>query len=226
MTVSRQLFDMPDSIARLPIDPRGYPIPAFANVDDNGVADFRVIKPRWREICHTQKRCWICGGGMGSRKWFVLGPMCSVTRSTMEPPNHKLCAEFAAKNCPFLAMPMAKRNERGLPEEKHVAGKMIDRNPGVCVIWETRSYRPFDAGNGWLIEVGPPDNVTAWRHGRQATREELSESVRTGVPLLMEEALKQGQWGVNGLNEQLEKWTFNVLDKWFPEQVTKGRQAQ
>lgn len=222
MNVSRQLFDMPDSIARLPRDDRGFPIPEFAAWGDDGKPDFRVIKPRWREVCHTQKRCWICGGGMGSRKWFVLGPMCAVTRTTSEPPCHKLCAEFAAKNCPFLATPMARRNDRDLDEkypERSAPGKPIDRNPGVCVIWETRSYKPFDAGNGWLIEVGDPENVTAWRERRRATRAELLESINSGMPALQREAEAEGVEACKHLLIVAGKFQANVLDRYFPEVV-------
>lgn len=226
MSVARELFDLPDAMAGLPRDIRGYPIPAFVYFDKQGKEDFRIIKTGWREECHKRHRCWLCGGFMGRRQWFVLGPMCSVTRTTMEPPSHRLCAEFAVKNCPFLTKPMAKRNERGMPPEEHfVDGKMIDRNPGVTIIWETTSYKPFRVDDGWLITVGDPVNVTAWREGRHATRDELLDSVISGLPLLHAEAEKQGQPAINELIRTVGHWQLKVLDRWFPEKEDMSRET-
>lgn len=213
----RELFDLPDAMAALPRDYRGYPIPAFVYFDKDGKEDFRIIKTGWREECHNKRRCWLCGGHMGKRKWFVLGPMCSVTRTTMEPPCHRLCAEFAVKNCPFLTKPMAKRRDLSDIEHKHVDGKMIERNPGVTMIWECNEYKPFRTGDGWLITVGDPVNVTAWREGRHATREELLESVMSGLPILQAEAEKEGEEAIHELIMTVGKWSNRVLDRWFPE---------
>lgn len=223
MTVMRELFDLPPEMARLPVDARGYPVPAFAHWNEDGTPDFRILRHGWREECHNRHRCWLCGGFMGARKWFVLGPMCSVTRTTMEPPSHRLCAEFAVKNCPFLAKPLAKRNERGLPMERFVDGITIERNPGVSVIWETKRYKPFRVDQGWLITVGDPDNVTAWREGRPATREEFEESVISGLPALQELADSDGVAAVNQLRVTVGKWKLDVLDRWFP--VQHGKEA-
>lgn len=218
MSVARQLFDMPPEFARLPVDHRGFPVPEFVHWDADGKPDFRIIKNGWREECYRKKRCWLCGGFMGKRMWFVLGPMCSVTRTTMEPPSHRLCAEFAVKNCPFLVRPMAKRNERDMPEEHHVAGTMIERNPGVTIIWETSGYKPFNAPGGWLITVGEPTNVTAWREGRKATRAELLDSVNSGLPALTGEAEKEGPEAIQALAETVAHWDVNILDRWFREE--------
>jgi len=72
----------------------------------------------------------------------------------------------------------------------NVAGVSIRRNPGVALLWVTRSYEPFreptGKGIGWLIRVGDPERVEWWAEGRLATRDEVSESVRTGFPLLVE----------------------------------------
>lgn len=191
-TVTRQLFDLPDEMKHLPIDKRGYPVPKFVNWQD-GEPDFRVIKPGWWAQCVGQKLCWLCGGHMGSRLFFVIGPMCSITRTTTEPPCHRGCAMFAIKNCPFLTKPLAKRNDRDLPEERYVAGEMISRNPGVTCLWEARDYKTFKDNNGmYLIEVGDPVGVSFWREGRRAEKAEALHSIETGLPILQEIAAKQG----------------------------------
>lgn len=219
---------LPDAIKVLPRDKRGYPVPAFAEWID-GEPDFRVVKVNWREQCVNRRLCWICGCRLGDRKWFVTGPMCTVTRTTSEPPCHAQCAEFAVKACPFLTSPMAKRNERGLPEDKFIPGDHIDRNPGVACIWETTSFRPFRPGafgtdnaalamrrDNWLIEMGEPLNVTAWAQGRPATREELVHSIETGIPRLAEAASKEGEQAILQLRRTISEYREHVLNRWFP----------
>ena len=105
----RLFVDMPDRIARLPVDARGFPVPEFA-MWYNGVPDFRVIKPGYVRKCIIKNNCWICGERLGVRKAFVIGPMCCINRISAEPPSHRDCALFAAKNCPFLSMPLARRS--------------------------------------------------------------------------------------------------------------------
>lgn len=213
LTATRVLFDMPDEIARLPRDKRGYPVPAFAAIVD-GQPDFRVVKPGFWINCIKRNRCWICGNPMGSRKWFVIGPMCCVNRVSSEPPSHRGCAIFAAKNCPFLTRPMAKRNERGLPADKiDPPGFHIARNPGATAVWETETYKVFDAGNGYLVEIGRPKDVTFWREGRKATRAEVLESVKTGLPYLAEMAEQDGPEGMQALVACVEKFRREILER-------------
>lgn len=215
-SVTRQLFDLPESMAILPIDERGYPVPEFVYWGDDGKPDFRIIKPGWFTVCTARNRCWLCGGNMGGRKWFVTGPMCTITRTSAEPPAHRLCAEFAVKNCPFLTKPLAKRNERDLPEERADAGGFaIMRNPGVTAIWECRSYRVFGDGQGKaLIEMGDPQMVTFWREGRKASREEILSSIESGIPFLAEAANRDGAAAVRELYAIIDEYRKTILHKY------------
>jgi hypothetical protein len=213
--MERELVSLPDSMASLPVDVRGYPVPAFVAWID-GEPDFRVIKPGWLGECVRRNKCWLCGGHLGVRKWFVIGPMCAITRTTSEPPSHRLCAEFAVKNCPFLTKPMAKRNERDLPETRVTpAGRHIERNPGVVCVWETKHYGIFKDGNGRpLFDVGDPTGATFWREGRLARQEEVLESVTSGLHHLWAEAEGQGPPAQQALARQIEhfgRWLEAVL---------------
>jgi hypothetical protein len=94
-----------------------------------------------------------------------------------------------------------------MPEDKQVAGTMIERNPGCVALYETRQAERFDAGNGWLIRLGKPDRVDWFAEGRQATRAEIMASIDSGYPLLLEAAAKDGQEAV----EDLARLTFQAL---------------
>jgi hypothetical protein len=189
------LIDMPDRIARLPVDERGYPVPRFVATID-GKPDFRVVDPRWMVHAVNHQRCWLCGEALGQNLAFVLGPMCAINRINSEPPCHLDCARFAAKNCPFLARPMARRRAAGLPEDRQVApGLPIERNPGCCAVWVTKSYKWFKAtaGNaGVLFRVGPCLRIEFYAEGRAATRAEVEASIAGGLPLLQAEAHAEG----------------------------------
>ena len=204
---------MPDRSKKLPVSDKGFPIPAFvAWLAADGASylpprtygakrDFRVIDPRYMAECFRFSRCWLCGEPLGRYRVFAIGPMCSVNRVTMEPPSHRDCAEYAVKACPFLVKPKMRRNEKDMPIDHNAPGIMIVRNPGVTALWQTETYKRFNAGNGQLCRLGEPQRVDWWAEGRKATRAEVIESIESGMPLLMAEAVKDGPDAVKELGQ-------------------------
>jgi hypothetical protein len=191
---------MPERIARLPLDARGYPIPWFVAYLPNGEPEFRAMDPKKWKRAITEHRCWVCGEYTGAYLAFVIGPMCGINRTTTEPACHLQCAEWSVVNCPFLARPHMVR--RGEQEEwiqqsrERCAGTMIPRNPGVTCIWVAKSYSIFRDPKGKpLIHLATPVEVTFWSSGRKATREEVLASVDSGYPLLQAEAEKERHLG-------------------------------
>ena len=202
---------MPPCIANLPKDDRGYPVPWFVAWID-GVPDFRVIGPGKLNAAFNKNLCWICGQPRGTRHAFVIGPMCSVNRVSSEPPSHLECAIFAAKACPFLTRPKQKRNLKDMPEEaKDPAGIYISRNPGVTLVYVTRSFKPFNAGNGVLFQLGEPEDTLWYAEGGPATRAQVDASIASGLPLLMAEAEKEGVAAVAELNKLVQ-----IAQKFLP----------
>lgn len=189
------LPEMPIRIRKLPVF-RGYPVPFFVDYLENGEPEFRAMDPRKFKRCYKEKLCWVCGEPLGKYLAFVIGPMCALNRITSELPNHRECAEWSAKACPFLSMPKA-RYRPGLPEgSKEPAGICLDRNPGVAMIWITRTYSLFrvEHGNsGYLVNLGEPEEILAYCEGRKATREEIMHSIDTGIPILREESIAHGE---------------------------------
>lgn len=182
---------MPARIAALPVTPNGYPTLFFAEYI-NGLPDLRIMSPLKLIAAIKHKLCWLCGQPLGRHFAFVLGPMCCVTRTTSEPPSHLECAEYAAKACPFLTRPRAQRREVGLPDKPVSAGLMLKRNPGVTAVWVTRSFKPWRPpdGQGVLMTVGDPETVSWWAEGRQATYLEVTESIESGAPALIDASNK------------------------------------
>ena len=200
---------MPDRIKSLPISDKGYPVPWFVQwLDASGKAcahgegqpDFRVVDAnKFVQCLRGQPRCWICGETLGRHRVFVIGPMCSINRVISEPPSHRECAEYSAKACPFLSRPRMKRNEKDLPPGGMTPGIHIDRNPGVMCLWETKTYKPFAAGQGVLIRLGDPIRTDWWAEGRLATRDEVMAAIDTGYPLLEKVARDEGSDAVDEL---------------------------
>lgn len=187
----RALPPLPARMANLRRDARGYPVPWFVHWEGEE-PDFRVIGAGKIREAHLFERCWVCGERRGRFMAFVLGPMCAVNRTSSEPPCHRDCAIFSAKACPFLTRPKMRRNKKGVEGklESNSAGVAIDRNPGVALVWETRSYDlfvpppPHNKGGGVLFQIGEPIAVHWFAEGREATRAEVMHSIETGLPLL------------------------------------------
>jgi hypothetical protein len=201
---------LPPRMISQPISPKGFPVPWFVAWID-GVPDFRVIDTPKVERAVRQQLCWLCGQKLGRHLAFVIGPMCAVNRVSSEPPSHHDCAAYAVKACPFLTQPRMRRNEKDLPTDgKEPPGMMILRNPGVTLLWMTRSYKLFNVGGGqpgrnYLFKVGDPDTVTFFCQGRIATRAEILDSIDSGMPILRAAAERDGFEAIKALARQHEE---------------------
>lgn len=182
--------DLPATMRQLAVDQRGFPVPWFVAWVD-GAPHFPIADGEKLYRAVIENRCWVCGGGLGRVKAFVIGPMCAVNRTSSEPPSHLSCARFSARNCPFLSRPNMKRvGEHLHPHGVELpGGTMIKRNPGVTLVWQTLRYQPWDAGGDKvLFDIGKPHAVEWYAFGRTATRAEVEASIDSGLPLLKAEA--------------------------------------
>lgn len=140
--------------------------------------DFRVVDIRRAAVCRQRNVCWLCGKQLGSFKWFVFGPSSALGRLSVEPPSHKECAHYAVVTCPFMLTPGRGPRETSRPVE--IVPDMQPTNPGLVVLWSTKTYKliPRDPPRGiYYYEPGEPHVVEFWREGRKATREEIEQSI-------------------------------------------------
>jgi hypothetical protein len=216
-TLRADLDALPVRLRGLPVDARGYPVPWFVAWIDGPdgpetVPEFRAMDRRKFVRAVEQRLCWVCGQSLGRWLAFVIGPMCAITRTTSEPPCHRECAEWSVRNCPFLGNPQMVRREDHLPADAETTGLMIHRNPGVTCLWITRGYELFDDGHGKaLITVGAAEAVTWWREGRAASRDEVEESVASGMPNLLAVARTEGKFAIDELGRQMDR-----MRTWLP----------
>jgi hypothetical protein len=211
--VRPELGVLPPRIARLFVHD-GWPVPWFVDrgEDGTGTPDFRVVDKRKFGQAIKERRCWVCGDLLGHWLAFPIGTMCSITRTISEPPCHRECAEWSIQHCPFLSNPAMVRRLGDLPaDSEEAAGAGLTRNPGVMALWMTRTFETFrvargQVGNpGVLITIGEPADVTWWREGRPATRDEVKASVESGLPNLLVMAKAQGPFAVEELGKQVKR---------------------
>ena len=187
--------EMPSRVARLRRDRLGRPVPWFV-ADVDGEPDFRIMDGRALALAIKEHRCWVCGERMtGPTAAFVIGPMCAVNRVSAEPPSHRECAVYSARVCPFLTKPNKRRRESNMPEgaTETSGGISIRRNPGVALVWVSRHWKAWEDGSGGILfDVGTSIRVLWFCEGREATREEVMESIDSGLPILQEMAQKDG----------------------------------
>jgi hypothetical protein len=194
---------IPEKMKRLPISNQGFPTPWFVGKVD-GEYDFRVADPAKLYAAIKRNLCWLCGQPLGVHKVFVIGPMCAVNRISAEAPCHFECADYSVRACPFLSKPRMRRNEVDMPEGATMSESGIKRNPGVAVIWVTKSFKLIRDGDSVLFKIGEPERVLWFVQGRTATRSEIDESIRTGLPLLEELAGAEGPKALEALAAQVK----------------------
>ena len=129
--------------------------------------------------------------------------------------------------CPFLTQREEERRTIGLPEDVTQApGLGLTHNPGVAMLWITKTYRPWQvpeeaireagAQPGVLFEIGEPETIECYREGREATRDEIEAAIAPGLPYLRETATSQGPRAVADLLAQLRAFEELLEAHLFP----------
>jgi hypothetical protein len=195
---------LPKRMAHRPVSERGFPVPWFVSYI-NGKWDFVNLDPRKIGEAYRRKICWLCGDRLGQYHSYCIGPMCAINRVSAEPSSHRECCQYAARACPFLSRPNARRNTAAhLGDASDVPGVMIEHNPGVTLVWTSKSCQPFQAGDGYLFNVGEPLETEWFCEGRAATRAEIMAAIDKGLPLLRKHAATESG-GIEALNTEIAR---------------------
>lgn len=162
---------MPDSIAALPRDERGYPIPFNVVVDANGKPDFRIIDENKAATAMLTGRCALCGGDLIGNAAFVGGPRSINAHLFADGPMHPECAEYAVQVCPMIAAPKFSYTEKTAPDGYEIANirEVSTQRPEVFGIGITGSYgfnrTPDD---NVVIRAGAWIEAPRWfKHGQE-----------------------------------------------------------
>lgn len=205
----------PHTIARLPRDHTGRPVPWFVATID-GAPDFRIIGAGKLAAAHERRLCWVCGLPLMAVVTFPVGCMCVVNQVSPEPPSHPACALYSATHCPFLSTPnMRRRPVDPALGASEPAGIMLHRNPGVVALWQTCHYERFPVGDGYLWDLGGrPASVRWYAQGQPASRATILAAINAGLPVLSELAAAESPEAVAELDAAYQR----VITTWLPSQ--------
>jgi hypothetical protein len=171
---------MPERIARLPRDKRGYPIPWNVLRADDGTPFFTVNDDRQHFEALRLDLCPLCGERIGRWHWWVGGPKAAFDEHGwyLDLPGHRDCIRFALETCPYLAMPHYIPNRidvpdlsRLLPEQRILIDQSMDHGrPSLFVA--VCADRAELSDNGpvalpYTRPVRPVAEYEFWRHGQQ-----------------------------------------------------------
>lgn len=173
---------IPERMARLPKDVRGFPIPANVLVVD-GKPYFTINDEQWtREKAIGERRCSLCGEALNAA-WFIGGPLSCFTEAGAfrDPPVHYSCGVYALQVCPYLVMPSYnKRLDDKQAHQDRLAAKagvqtyidptVLDTRPPFFGVCQTKGYTARQvAGTLGFIPVRPWIKYEVWSGGRHIT---------------------------------------------------------
>jgi hypothetical protein len=164
---------MPERIARLPRDKRGYPIPSSAIVNLDGSVDFTTLDMKKWVRLYKLRGCGVCGTAMYSRVWFIGGHLSHHNRMFFDHPMHEECARYALQVCPFLAIPRMgyrKRDNNEMSENAlgpTVLNMVSLERSSALMLGKTHSYKLVKIRDSILLFASPWESVTWWSAGKE-----------------------------------------------------------
>jgi len=189
---------IPDRMAKLERDARGYPIPVTVLRGTDGRPHFTINNEAARQRVIVQDRCPICGQRLLRGRWLVGGPGSAfhARGAYIDPPMHDECVHYALQACPYLAAPSYSRriDDKTLtPEARKAAGLLFDQTMdptrpelfvAVMFIGQPRWINDFVAGIPVVRHLQPRKpyrKVEYWRHGQQL---DPAEGARLAEPMV------------------------------------------
>jgi hypothetical protein len=185
---------MPEVLAKLPRDKRGYPVPhgVWKN-PDTGEWDFRVIVEEKRLYALEHKLCAVSGAPMNPGEyWFVGGPGCYKERLFIDGPMRHEVAIYSLKTCPHLAIPAAQYREAGIDRHHMPEGAVKQKMP-VYLLGRADSYTLEEIDGTRYVRAGEWQEVSWWRGTRQLEIQEVNRLLREAAAALEQDRTGSGQ---------------------------------
>jgi hypothetical protein len=193
------MMEIPERMAKLDRDHRGYPIPYVVFRDTDGTPHFTINDEIKVTRCKTHHICPICGRELLRGRWFLGGPMSAFhpRGAYIDPPLHHECMRFAVQTCPYLIS--AKYTKR-------IDGKTLDPSkvPGVLALIDPTMdpTRPkiFVAAmavgqtitsEGYVVPKHPYRGLEFWRNGVMEQKFERDE-VRIAMKIAFDKFTSAG----------------------------------
>jgi len=153
--------DMPERIAKLPKDDRGYPVTYIAAYID-GKPDLGIQDAAKVASCIREWRCHVCGEKLDKLGYFIAYEPVPKRPRFLDPAIHRDCAIYSMKVCPYLANPTAKhRQSKALPTDKTDLGEVTGRSLKVVLIGTTGQRTARIQGQAQShLSIVPVDIVT------------------------------------------------------------------
>jgi hypothetical protein len=173
------MIEMPERIAKLPRDSRGYPIPYNIVRGNDGTPMFTINDSRKHMECLLGNLCPLCGEVLGRWKWFVGGPLSAFhpKGAYIDLPGHSQCERFALQTCPYLAAPRylgrvdVIHGEKLPPSTVLVDDTMIPERPEFFVAVASRHVEiqadPESPLLPYVRPVRPLLGYEFWQHGKK-----------------------------------------------------------
>lgn len=155
---------IPDRVARLAKDARGYPIPYSVWFNELGLPDFRVVDPQKWARAARGRCCGVCGEPLGVRIAFVGGPRSIENRLFTDLPMHRDCAVFAMQVCPFIAAPKFSYARTG-PEGTKISDNITVARPERFGLGITKGFDLARLNGEIVLQARAFETVEWWSHG-------------------------------------------------------------
>ena len=185
---------MPERIAALERDARGYPIPFTVMRDKDGQAVFTVNDSRQEKLCVENRLCHICGQALDAFPWFVGGPGSAYLNGKQgvyfNGSMHRDCLHYAMEVCPHLAGKMTKSVAGPAVEKLHAQGvkthdpTMLDGTPAVFVAVQAtlfRAQRAFATPSYTYYVAKPFRRTEFWQGGHMLAEHEGRSIVKEAL---------------------------------------------
>jgi hypothetical protein len=174
------MMDIPECLASLGRDRRGYPIPVTAAVDRDGTPHFTVTDQPARHRMIDEDRCHLSGRKLLRGRWFVGGPMPAFHEfgAFIDGPMLDEASLFAVQTCPYIAAPKyARRIEdaafsKAAPDGSQLMRTHEEPNPDrpelfLRVMTTGQKLVNSNTGDTLFVTRKPYVRVEFWRHGQQ-----------------------------------------------------------